>query len=188
MRVDDLARQHEPTNDHHRLSPTPNESRRGGLQPPSAQGPRTAGEASRKSGGAVAQIPAPYIDQEKHHAHQVTARPRARGRAFWRDTAAGFYLERGELELLAEVCRTLDEIDALAAAIARDGPTVPGSAGQTRTHPAINEVRQHRLALGRLLAQLALPDLDGASIPKPTSLRASHAARTRWGRRGDGAA
>jgi len=83
---------------------------------------------------------------------------------------------------------TLDEIDALTAAIARDGVTVPGSAGQTRTHPAINEVRQHRLALGRLLAQLALPDLDGASIPKPTSLRASHAARTRWGRRGDGAA
>jgi len=111
-----------------------------------------------------------------------------RGRAFWRATVEGFDLERGELELLAEVCRTLDEIDALAAAIGRDGVTVAGSTGQTRTHPAINEARQHRLALGRLLSQLALPDLDGASIPKPSSLRASHAARTRWRRRSDGAA
>jgi len=110
-----------------------------------------------------------------------------RGRGFWRATVAGFTLERGELELLAETARMLDEIDTLAAAIARDGVTVAGSAGQTRTHPAINEVRQHRLALGRLLAQLALPDLDGGSIPKPSSLRASHAARSRW-RRSDGAA
>lgn len=111
-----------------------------------------------------------------------------RGRAFWRATVSGFDLERGELELLAEASRTLDEIDALTAAIGRDGVTVAGSTGQTRTHPAINEVRQHRLALGRLLAQLALPDLDGASIPKPTTLRAAHAARSRCGRRGDGAA
>jgi len=111
-----------------------------------------------------------------------------RGRAFWRDTVAAYDLERAELELLAETCRTLDEIDELVVALDRDGMTVPGSAGQTRTHPAINEVRQHRLALGRLLAQLALPDLDGGSIPKPSSLRASHAARTRWGRRDGGAA
>ena len=111
-----------------------------------------------------------------------------RGRGFWRATTATFTLERGELELLAETARTMDEIDKLAAVIARDGVLAVGSAGQPRAHPAVAEVRQHRLALGRLLAQLALPDLDGASIPKPTSLRASHAARTRWGRRGDGAA
>ncbi len=111
----------------------------------------------------------------------------ARGRAFWRATTAGFDLERGELELLAESCRTLDEIDALTAAIGRDGVTVAGSTGQTRTNPAINEVRQHRLALGRLLAQLALPDADGATIRTPTSLRAANAARSRW-RRDDGAA
>jgi len=110
------------------------------------------------------------------------------GRAFWRATTATFDLEPGERELLAEASRTLDEIDSLTAAIARDGVTVAGSTGQTRTHPAINEVRQHRLALGRLVAQLALPDLDGASIPKPSSLRAAHAARSRWRRRDGGAA
>ena len=112
----------------------------------------------------------------------------ARGRAFWRATTATFDLEPGERELLAEASRTLDEIDSLTAAIARDGVTVAGSTGHTRTHPAINEVRQHRLALGRLVAQLALPDLDGASIPKPSSLRAAHAARSRWRRRDGGAA
>ena len=111
----------------------------------------------------------------------------ARGRAFWRDTAAGFDLERAELELLAEVCRSLDEIDELTAVVRRDGVTVAGSTGQVRAHPAINEVRSHRLALGRLLAQLALPNVDGVTIPSPSSLGAAHASRSRWGR-SDGAA
>ncbi len=63
--------------------------------------------------------------------------------------------------------------------------TVAGSTGQTRTHPAINEVRSHRLALGRLLSQLALPNVDGVTIPKPSSLGAAHASRARWrGRNG----
>jgi len=76
------------------------------------------------------------------------------------------------------------DLDALTAAIKSDGVTVKGSTGQTRTHPAINEVRQHRLALGRLLAQLALPNIDGASIPKPSS----RGRPTRPGPGGGGAA
>jgi len=51
----------------------------------------------------------------------------ARGRAFWRATVEGFDLERGELELLAEVAHMLDEIDELTAALARDGVLAAGS-------------------------------------------------------------
>ena len=112
----------------------------------------------------------------------------ARGRAFWRSTVGAFTLERDELELLAETARTMDEIDKLAAVILRDGVTAVGSTGQPRAHPAVAEVRQHRLALSRLLAALALPAADGSTIRTPASLQAAHAARTRWRRRDDGAA
>jgi len=112
----------------------------------------------------------------------------ARGRAFWRSTVGAFTLERDELELLAETARTMDEIDKLAAVILRDGVTAVGSTGQPRAHPAVAEVRQHRIALGRLLSQLALPSIDGVTIPTQASLRAAHASRARWRRRGDGAA
>jgi len=98
-----------------------------------------------------------------------------------------FTLERDELELLAETARTMDEIDKLAAVILRDGVTAVGSTGQPRAHPAVAEVRQHRLALSRLLAALALPAVDGSTIRTPTSLRAANASRSR-GRRAGGAA
>jgi hypothetical protein len=92
----------------------------------------------------------------------------------------GFDLSSSELELLDEVARLLDEIDELRAAIGRDGISVPGSTGQARVHPALGEVRQHRLALGRLLAQLSLPDDENASLPSLTQVRGRKAAKTRW--------
>ena len=108
----------------------------------------------------------------------------ARGRAFWRTTVAAFDLSDVELELLRECCRLLDECEALRTAVERDGTTVPGCAGQTRVHPALGEVRQHRLALGKLLAQLALPDESGESLASPVQACGRNAAQTRWGRRG----
>lgn len=107
-----------------------------------------------------------------------------RGRAFWRATTSGFELSGPEVELLAEVCRTLDEIDGLRASVARDGTTVPGSTGQPRVHPALAQLGQHRLALGRLLAQLGLPDEAGDAVPSPVQARARRAAAARWGGRG----
>ena len=53
--------------------------------------------------------------------------------------------------LLRECCRLLDECESLRASVDEDGTTVKGSAGQVRVHPALGELRQHRLALGRLL-------------------------------------
>lgn len=103
-----------------------------------------------------------------------------RGRRFWRDTLADFELTDGELNLLAEVCRTLDTLDALADTIARDGTTTTGSQGQTVMHPAVAEARQQRLTLHRLLAALELPDDEGGTISTARVLSGRENARTRW--------
>ncbi len=105
---------------------------------------------------------------------------RARGGAFWSEAIASYELSGSELELLVEACRLLDEVEALHDAIEADGLTVAGAAGQTRIHPAVAEVRQHRLALGRVLAQLQLPDDEGATMPTSQRARAQRAAAVRW--------
>ena len=105
----------------------------------------------------------------------------ARGLGFWRRTVASFDLSDAEIELLIECCRILDEIEELRGAIATAGITVPGSNGQPRPHPALGEARQHRLALGRLLSQLQLPDEDGDTLATPLQARGRNANRARWG-------
>lgn len=105
---------------------------------------------------------------------------KVRGRGFWQRTVKAFDLSDLELELLAEVCRLLDEVDELRASVEAEGMTVKGSTGQLRVHPAVGELRQHRLALGRLLAQLELPDEEGESLPSPTVARGRKAANRRW--------
>ncbi len=103
-----------------------------------------------------------------------------RGRAFWRSTLTTFELSGVELELLKECARLLDECESLRSAVDRDGVTVCGSTGQTRVHPALAELRQHRLALGRLLAQLALPDGEDGHLLSPSQARGRKAAQARW--------
>lgn len=103
-----------------------------------------------------------------------------RGADFWRQTVKDFELSDVELLLLRECCRLLDECETLREAVTNDGVTVAGSTGQLRVHPALGELRQHRLALGRLLAQMALPDVDEDTLRSPTQARARKAAQTRW--------
>jgi hypothetical protein len=114
--------------------------------------------------------------------------PRGRGRRFWGAVHAEFHCSTGETELLAEACRLLDELDALRAAVVKDGATVAGSRGQTRAHPALAELRAGRAELRRLIDALALPPavVEGeiAGIASLTSRRASKAARVRWAGRG----
>ncbi|MGB3761830.1 MAG: hypothetical protein WA966_01305 [Ornithinimicrobium sp.] len=104
----------------------------------------------------------------------------SRGSKF-RDRALEVYeLSETETELLTECSRLIDECERLHCVIEEDGARVSGSQGQPRVHPAIGELRQHRLALGRLLAQLGLPDVDDSSLQTPGQLRAAKAARERW--------
>jgi hypothetical protein len=104
-----------------------------------------------------------------------------------------YALSDTELVLLVESCRLVDECEQLKRALLSEGAIVPGSAGQPRTHPALGELRQHRIALSRLLAQLALPEPEGV-LATPAQAKARRAANTRWSaynaakaeRRGDG--
>ena len=107
-----------------------------------------------------------------------------RGTAFWATVASSYVLDAPELELLTEICRALDDVEDLHRAVAAEGRTVAGSRGQPRAHPALAELRATRVVLGRLLAQLELPDVDGESLPSPVQARGRRAARERWDHRG----
>lgn len=109
------------------------------------------------------------------------------GRSLWRSVAKVYDLRPDELPLLAEMCRTVDDLAALRVALDEGGPMVTGSKGQPRPNPLLAEVRGARLVLARLAAQLGLPDEDGETSRTPAQRRASKAARARWGT-SDGAA
>lgn len=102
-----------------------------------------------------------------------------RSGVFWRATVDAYDLSTSEVELLAEVCRCLDEIDLLQAALDVEDATVTGSTGQSRVNPAVGEVRKHRLALARLVRHHDLPS-DVTAKPSPKSQRACDAAKVRW--------
>lgn len=103
-----------------------------------------------------------------------------RGRRFWRGTVGEFDLSGAELEILAEACRTLDDLDRLAEMVAENGATVKGSQGQPVVNPALTESRGQRLALHRLVSALQLPDADDAPIPTAAQMRGKRAAQVRW--------
>jgi|SRR5690625_2652926 len=107
-----------------------------------------------------------------------------RGATFWESCHELFEFTDSEEVLLLEACRTLDNLDALDAAVARDGATVEGSTGQVVVHPALTEARGQRVVLHRLIAALQLPDEDGDVVPTGTSLKASVASNARWHRSG----
>jgi hypothetical protein len=87
------------------------------------------------------------------------------GRSFWEAILEKFELVEHELVILKEACRTIDLLDSLQAIIDRDGPVLPWGDG-SRAHPAGVELRQHRIALARLLASLGIP-ADDEDRPAP---------------------
>lgn len=104
-----------------------------------------------------------------------------RGKKFWRSVWKDYDLNVDEIEVLAEACRTLDECDRLRERVDADGDMVAGSTGQLRLHPALVELRLARAGLGKLLAQLGLPDLETGDAPQSAAQRrASKAAEARW--------
>jgi hypothetical protein len=80
----------------------------------------------------------------------------ADGRSFWEAILEKFELAEHELVILKEACRPIDLLDSLQAAIDQDGPLQRWGEG-SRAYPAAPELRQHRIALARLLASLGIP-------------------------------
>jgi len=103
------------------------------------------------------------------------------GRALWRSLAGIYRFMPHELAILELACRQADDVGRLEELLARDGLVVPGSNRQPRLNAAVTEVRQGRLALGKLLGQLSLPDEEARPM-SDASRRAKKAADARWDR------
>jgi hypothetical protein len=99
---------------------------------------------------------------------------RGRGKRFWREIWASYDLEKDEAELFVEVCRSLDLVEDLFRGVHDEGVVVYGSMGQIRHNPLIGELRQTQLAIGKLLAQLGLPDVEGHTLPSPVQTAAKN--------------
>lgn len=110
----------------------------------------------------------------------------ASGRRLWRRVAGDYELRPDEWALLVELCRQVDELQVIRAALAESGAMVTGSKGQPRPNPLLAEARAARMVLVRVAAQLGLPELDGERKQTVAQRHARKAARARWA--DDGAA
>src|SRR4051794_34471823 len=99
------------------------------------------------------------------------------GRRLWRSITESYELERHELHLLTQACRTVDVLEALHAVAAAGGPMVDG-----RVHPALVEARQQRITFARLLSSLRVP--LGADETHPASTSPTRRLQRRGAARG----
>jgi hypothetical protein len=91
----------------------------------------------------------------------------------------GVELDERETAILDLAARQAADIARAEADIADRGYLVEGSRGQQVVNPSVAEVRQSRLALGKLLGQPDLPE-STADVTR----NARKAAEARWGRAG----
>lgn len=100
-----------------------------------------------------------------------------RARALWADVVADHILDQHEEALLVEACRTVDDLDACAEVVKRDGVMLGD-----RLHPAQVEARQLRLVLARLIASLRLPEgVEDARPQRRGSARGTYLSARRYG-------
>lgn len=105
------------------------------------------------------------------------------GGALWDDLTGVYDFTPAELVIVAAAARQADDVARVEAVIAADGAVVPGSKGQPRLSAAITEARQGRVALAKLIGELAIPaDDDDTRTETARTRRARHAANARWQR------
>lgn len=85
------------------------------------------------------------------------------GRRQWLEILERYEFEAHELLVLAQICSTVDRLDALAAAVADRGVLEQSSQG-LRASPLLAEERQQRVLLAKLITALGLPlgNIEGA--------------------------
>ena len=103
------------------------------------------------------------------------------GRSLWAAVLDDYDLSATEHQLLLAACRQADDIAELEQLLDRDGLIVEGASGQPRLTQVVPELRQARLALGKLVDGLRLP-IDADEGLSPASRRAKAAADVRWNR------
>lgn len=87
-----------------------------------------------------------------------------RGRRVWRDLVARFEFDDDEVDVLRELARCVDRLDALDADVAANGVTSLGSMGQVIANPALSEARQQQLLLVRLRKALRLESRKSVAV------------------------
>lgn len=107
------------------------------------------------------------------------ARLGAAGKKLWTSLVDTFDFDAREVAVLERACRQCDDVALLEGLLERDGLSTVGSTGQPKLTPIVSELRQGRLAVARLLGDLALP--DGSQMPATArTVRARKAANHRW--------
>lgn len=86
-----------------------------------------------------------------------------RSRKLWKTVTADYQLRADELDVLEDICREMDLIDALEIAMKNAPYTVRGSQGQEVINPLVAELRQHRATKKSLWSLLKLPDDEQAA-------------------------
>lgn len=109
------------------------------------------------------------------------AKLKTKARRLWVDVTATYALRPDELRILEDACREVDLIERLQSELADADLLVEGSQGQPVANPLVQEIRQHRGQLQRLLGSLKLPDeTERGGGERSASARA--AANQRWRR------
>lgn len=103
-------------------------------------------------------------------------------KALWAEVTSLFELRADELRILEDACREVDLVDRLEAELAGADLVVQGSQGQPVANPLVQEVRQHRAVLMRLLQGLKLPEDDEAEQAAARSATMRSVANARWSR------
>ena len=157
---------------------------------PHAGGPRSEGVQERAEEGISSPkrakadfAPRPVVSSanDDDEIPPVPAGIGPRGGALWQHVQEDSTFDPRETNLLIEVCRILDTIDALSESIAGDGIMVAGSQGQLVLNAAVGELRQQQQSYARLVTMLNLDELQGATaILSTTRVKAQTAANARW--------
>ncbi len=87
------------------------------------------------------------------------------GRHLWRAVLTDYELVEHEVTLLRQAVRTVDLCDDLQRVVDAEGVMATNRLGDAKTHPAISELRQQRLALARLVVALRVPLGDQEQTP-----------------------
>jgi hypothetical protein len=88
------------------------------------------------------------------------------GKQLWHEIVAAFTLRPDGQALLVQACKLSDEIHALELALLEAPPIITSyPAGSYKSNPLYSQVRDHRLALARLLQQLPATRVPVESEP-----------------------
>lgn len=101
------------------------------------------------------------------------------GKRLWSAIVGEFELNEAELVVLREMCRVVDRLDDLDAAVRDGGAVVNGRVSQ-----ALVESRQQQLVLAKLAAALRLPGESQGGAQVSDAARAIAEARWKRQRRG----